>query len=143
MDKALALLRTQYGLDLKCDHFVMEVKTPAGHGSAGAKIAIGWVGDVQYEVIEPVSGLIDLYRDALPAHHALRFHHFGLRTFDFDRMRAEIDRHGRPVALEGTTAGARFVYVDARDSLGHYLEYIWMEPELWAAIGGKDIAGLR
>jgi hypothetical protein len=29
------------------------------------------------------------------------------------------------------------VYVDARDTVGHYLEYCWMTPERWAALGGR------
>jgi len=29
------------------------------------------------------------------------------------------------------------MYVDARDTVGHYLEYLWFSPEMWKAYGGK------
>ena len=31
----------------------------------------------------------------------------------------------------------KFLYLDARETLGHYLEYTWMTPARWAQLGGR------
>jgi glyoxalase/bleomycin resistance protein/dioxygenase superfamily protein len=136
LDQALAMFRTQYGFDeFKRIEVQVEVETPAGRGTAGVKLALGWVGNLQYELIQPVSGLVDVYREAVSDQHLIRFHHVCMRVHDWDRFRAELDQ---PVVLSGGTPGhLQFVYVDARDTVGHYLEYCWMTPERWAALGGR------
>jgi hypothetical protein len=91
---------------------------------------------LQIELIEPISGLVQFYADYLPADDSPRFHHICIRVEDWDSTRAEIARQKWPVAYEGEVAGAKFVYLDARDSLGHYIEYMWLAPEMWTAIGG-------
>jgi len=92
---------------------------------------------LQYELIQPVSGLVDVYREDLPDRYPLRFHHICMCVPDWAEFRAELDRRKSPVVIEGGTPGhLQFAYVDARDSLGHYLEYCWMTPERWAAMGG-------
>lgn len=138
LDRALALLRARHGVDGFTRYAVdMEVNTPGGRGRVVMKLALGWVGALQYELIEPVSGLVDIYRDAL-SEYPLQFHHVCMRVHDWDTFRADLDRQQRPVVIEGGTPGhLQFVYVDARDSLGHYLEYCWMTPERWAAAGGR------
>src|SRR5207245_1276100 len=50
------------------------VMTPQGAGVQTNKLAFIWVGDLQYELIEPVSGSVQLYTDALPADDGLKFH---------------------------------------------------------------------
>jgi len=143
LDGALAMFRTQYGFDdFKRYEVSYELKTPAGRGTATVKLALGWIGNLQYELIEPVSGMIDVYREGLPdtVFHKwpLRFHHVCMRVPDWDAFRADLEREKRPVVMEGGTPGhLLWLYVDARDTVGHYLEYCWMTPERWAVIGGK------
>jgi hypothetical protein len=60
-----------------------------------------------------------------------------MRTPDWNALRAEVDRLRRPVVLEGGHDKLKFLYVDARDLVGHYLEYVWMTPEVWASLGGR------
>lgn len=115
----------------------VEVWTPAGAGRAVNRLAFIWVGGVQYEFIEPVSGLVDVYRDALPADDALAFHHVCMRVDDWDVFRAKVTREGWPVVLEGGDEQLRYLYLDARDLVGHYLEYVWMTPGRWTQIGGR------
>lgn len=138
LDKAVALVRARHGID-RVLQFQAEVQvtTPAGTGPAAFKTALAWVGSLQYEFIEPLSGQVQVYRDALPAGDGLAFHHVGMRVQDWERSRADIARGPYPVVLEGETPGVRFVYVDARESLGHHLEYVWMKPETWTAMGGR------
>jgi Glyoxalase/Bleomycin resistance protein/Dioxygenase superfamily len=113
------------------------VMTPAGPGIQTQKIAFIWVGDLQYELIEPVSGAVDVYRGALPASDGLQFHHICMRIDDWDEFRPRVDQQQYPVVLEGDNEWLRFLYLDARPFLGHYLEYVWMTQERWVQMGGS------
>jgi hypothetical protein len=115
----------------------VEVMTPAGPRTQTNKLAFIWVGDLQYELIEPVSGSVDLYRDALPADDSPVFHHICMRVDDWKDFRARVDKQPLPVALEGGSDTLRFLYLDARKWLGHYLEYCWMTDERWRQVGGR------
>ena len=119
----------------------VEVKlwTPQGEGVGVQKLAFIWVGDLQFELIEPQSGdVLALYRDALPDDDSLLFHHICNRVDDWDAFMAGVDKQEFPIVLKGGTPGAlQFVYLDTRELLGHYLEYVWMVPERWAAMGGR------
>jgi len=139
LDGALGIFRTQYDFDgFKRYEVSYELSTPAGRGSASVKLALGWIGNVQYELIQPVSGLVDVYREGLDDRSPMRFHHVCMRVPDWAEFRARVDQERRPVVMEGGTPGhLLWLYVDARDTLGHYLEYCWMTPERWALIGGR------
>lgn len=113
-----------------------EVMTPTGPAIQTNKLAFIWVGDLQYELIEPVSGDVSLYRDALPADGALQFHHICMRVDDWDDFRARVDDQPYPIVIEGGNDKLRFLYLDARPFLGHYLEYTWMTDERWGQLGG-------
>jgi hypothetical protein len=45
----------------------VDVTTPQGSGKLRNKLAFLWRDNLQYELIEPVSGLMQMYSDALPA----------------------------------------------------------------------------
>lgn len=139
LDRAMALIRDRFGVgEIKHFESAVEVTTPSGSGTAVMKTAFAWAGNLQYELIEPVSGMVGIYRDALGQDdHVLHFHHVCMRVDDFDRTRADIDEQKLPVVFEGVTSATKFLYVDARDSLGHYLEYVWMPPQVWEAMGGR------
>ena len=113
------------------------VKTPAGDGIQTNKLAFIWVGDLQYELIQPISGSVSVYRDALPTDDGVRFHHICMRIPDWNEFRARVDEQSLPVVLEGGNEALRFLYLDARPFLGHYLEYTWMIDERWKQIGGR------
>ena len=139
LDKAMALLTEQYGVG---DYIVFEpdmiLKTPRGEKASSVRAALAWVGGLQLELIEGVSGFLDHYQPFLPADPAdptPRFHHMAVRRDDLAAMRAEIAELGLPLAFEGEVPGLVFIYLDARASLGHYLEYVWCSPEGWEMIG--------
>jgi len=113
------------------------VMTPSGPGTQTNKLAFIWVGDLQYELIQPVSGSVEVYREGLPADDAPRFHHICMRIDHWDDFRARVDRQSLPVVLEGGGDSLKFLYLDARAFLGHYLEYTWMIDERWAQLGGR------
>jgi Glyoxalase/Bleomycin resistance protein/Dioxygenase superfamily len=138
LDGALEIFRTRYGFDkFRRMEVSYELTTPAGRGIASVKLALGWIGNVQYEIIQPVSGLIDVYQEGLSDESPLQFHHVCMRVPDWTEFRARVDQERFPVAMEGGTPGhLLWLYLDARDTVGHYLEYCWMTPERWTMIRG-------
>ena len=119
----------------------MEVYTALdGTGPCHVKVALGWAGPLNIELIEPVSGNVRHYLEYLPkdeADNSPRLHHICMRVPDWEKARAEVKEKNWPVAYEGGVPGCLFVYVDARESLGHYVEYLWASDEMWPAMGGK------
>lgn len=138
IEKALDIFRTRYGVpDARYFQAEVEVTTPKGKGLAVNKVSFIWIGNLQYELIEPVSGPVDIYRDALPE-QGLRFHHICMRSHDWDATLAEVERQQLPIVYRGdTSSGLKFIYADARDTLGHYLEFTWVPPAVWTAMGGR------
>jgi hypothetical protein len=117
----------------------VKVWTPRGEGAGLQKLAFVWVGDLNYELIEPKEGdVLAIYRDALAADDRLVFHHVCHVVDDWEALMARVERQPFPVVLKGGTPGMlEFVYVDTRPWLGHYTEYVWMVPDRWAAMGGR------
>lgn len=113
------------------------VWTPQGRGENVSKLAFIWIDNLQYELIQPISGPSDIYTAPLPADDSMKFHHIAMRVDDWDSFRVKVDKQRYPIALEGDTGGLKFLYLDARDMLGHYLEYVWTSPERWAQMGMK------
>lgn len=137
LTKAVELVKAQYDFrDFVYFEPNTEVYTAKGRGPSVVKVALAWSGNLQIELIEPVSGLVDMYRDYLGPDHRPRFHHICMRTHDYDQTRAEIERKKWTVAYEGAVPGVKFIYADTRDTLGHYVEYLWASPEMWDGMGG-------
>lgn len=114
-----------------------EVITQNGREQLQSRLAFVWVGNLQYELIQPISGAGGLYRAALREDGVPAFHHICMRVDDWHAFRARVDRQPLPVVLEGGGDSLRFLYLDARRFLGHYLEYTWMTAERWAQVGGE------
>jgi hypothetical protein len=136
INKAIEAMKAQYGLtdaDVLYTEATTPVWTPNGSGQNTSKLAFIWIGKLQYELIEPVSGPSDLYSAAVDPDQLLRFHHVAMRVMDWDSFRAAVDKQKHPVAIEGEGGGGlKFLYLDARETLGHYLEYVYAPPEFWA-----------
>ena len=139
LDKALEGIDQRFG---KIDWIVFEpdmiLKTPMGDKESSVRAALGWHQGHQLEVIQPVKGYLDHYLPALPADrndHTPRFHHIAVRRDDEAAMREEIAQLGLPLLFEGSVPGLVFIYLDARESLGHCFEYIWASPEGWEMQG--------
>lgn len=131
----------KFGEGAKIDRMIryegtMPVTTVDGPGTQTSRLAFIWVGDLQYELIQPVAGDVKLYSDALPDDDGLKFHHICMRVPDWDEFRARVAAQPYPVVLEGGNEFLRFLYLDARPFLGHYLEYTWMSDERWLQMGG-------
>lgn len=147
LDRAMKLVTGRFG---KIDWIVFEpdmiLRTPQGEKPSSVRAALGWAGGLQLELIQPGAGFQEHYLPFLPADKAdpsPRFHHMAVRRDDLDAMRAEIEQLGLPVAFEGEVPGLVYIYLDARESLGHFFEYVWASPEGWEMIGwpeGRPVA---
>ncbi|MBQ0796909.1 VOC family protein [Zhongshania sp.] len=115
----------------------VDVWTPKGQGSISTKLALMWVNDLQYEIIQPIGGDVELYVDALQDDGRPQFHHICMRVNDWDEFRQRVDQQPFPVVLEGRSDALKFIYLDARALLGLYLEYTWMTEERWIQMGGR------
>jgi hypothetical protein len=128
LDQGVAAFREEFGVgefQILPSSGAAQVWTPAGAGEMVVKTAVARVGRLILEVLEPVSGLVDIYRDALAPGDRLRLHHVAMLTTDIDAVRVESERRGRQVVMAIDFDGGRLIYVDARATLGHYLEYVW------------------
>jgi hypothetical protein len=100
-----------------------EVLTAAGRKPHVVKLAFIWIGDFQYELIQPVSDAAPMFSPWLPAGDEPRFHHTCARVSDWDGFRERIGQTPYPVVIEGAGDGLKFLFLDARELLGHYMEY--------------------
>jgi len=139
LDRAMKLIDDRYGaIDWIVFEPDMVLKTDAGERESSVRAAVGWAGGLNIELIQPTRGWNDTYLPFLPADRndpTPRFHHIAVRREDEAGMRAEIAGLGLPLAFEGSVPGLLFIYLDARESLGHYLEYVWASPEAWEMQG--------
>jgi len=140
-DKAKKLLSDAFGLDdwLEIDAD-MRLRTPDGTKTSSVKVGLVWQGGHQIELIQPVSGYADHYTPVLPEDKSdptPSFHHVCVRRDDLEAMRREIDELGLPFAFEGRVPDENgetamvFIYLDARKTIGHFIEYIWATPAMW------------
>lgn len=109
----------------------MEIET--GAGPALAHFALAFLGDVQVEIIQPAGGADGVYRDGVHRKGgALNLHHAGaLITEEAHWLRtvAEAEASGAAIPVRGAFGDLmHYLYLDRRDTLGHYLEYMWQTP---------------
>jgi len=149
LDRALALVEHRFGLT-GWTRFEAEVpvRTVAGETTMRLKLASAWAGGTNIEIVQPMGGADHHYRTLLPedpADPAPRIHHWALRREDLAAMRKEIAASGLPLGFAGVSPAMTFAYMDARASLGHYLEFVWKAPGGWDRIGwpeGKPVDGI-
>ena len=117
---------------------VMEVEqpvnSPQGEVVNHMKLCFIWIGDMQYELIQPLADPLGIYANAPSNGAPIRFHQVCYRVRDWADFRARVDQQDLPVVMErdmGENA-VKFLYLDGRAKFGHYLEYTWMTDESWA-----------
>jgi hypothetical protein len=132
LQRAMAQLGKGYRIRDWHGNAEFTLRTQSG-ASASIKVALAYVGDTQIEIIEPAGGDDGLYRDYLAGSgFQLVFHHL-CKAFDTQEQYAEnidwLRREGVPLpvllsAQESKGFGS-VCYADFRETLGHYLEYVW------------------
>lgn len=98
---------------------------------AVAHFALATKDELQFEIIQPLSGDIEVYQWGLPTNgFALHFHHQGRHFGDRDAFDGAIavakGRWAMPIAWD--TMGGTYAYFDARADLGHFMEYFCFPP---------------
>jgi hypothetical protein len=99
-------------------------------GEAKITFALITVNGTDLEVIQPLGGKDDVYRQAVPRDPTdIAFHHFASVIHSKDEWQMVLDaaeNYAFAVPVHGDAAeGPRYIYLDTRAQLGHMLEYIW------------------
>ncbi len=139
MERALSVFRDDYGVPA---FHVFANDTPGliQSDDARLRIALALVGGVEIELIEPQGDTAPLFSAVLSGGgFAIRFHHIACRIdgtlADYDAHMASIDTAAHPIAWYGAMGDLmRFAYTDERALLGHYVEHVWMRPDLRAQL---------
>jgi hypothetical protein len=138
LEAAMAILRDQYGApefkSLTPDWQIGRNTVWTSEGGDQESVfrgALTHIGGLTIELIEPHSGPAFMYEERLVPGQVLNFHHYGFRCDDIDAVRAESEEQGRPCVMMGGFKAARFMYVDARATLGCFLEYVQAPAEYW------------
>lgn len=109
------------------------VDSPIGEVINKIRLCFIWIGEMQYELIQPLTDPLGIYGNCVSNGGPLRFHQICMRVDDWTDFRARVDQQDLPVAMERDLGGdnLKFLYLDARKQLGHYLEYTWMTDKAW------------
>ena len=142
LERALAVFRDDY--DVPSFHvFANDMPGLVQSDGSRLKIALALVGGVEIELIEPQGDSAPLFSAVLPADgsFAIRFHHVAIRIdgtlADFEAHMASIDPARHPVVWHGAMGDVlRYAYTDERAALGHFVEHVWMHPDLRAQLVG-------
>jgi len=110
-------------------------------GFAETHVALAWIGNMQIEIIQPLGGRDEIYRDYLPKDGAdMAFHHFCVRAAtweEFADRKAHFQALGCEIGFARESGPYRTFYADTRKMFGHFVEYVWLEDEGMLTMNGK------
>lgn len=87
------------------------------------------LGEVNLEIIRPVGGAVDMYREVIVPGAPATFHHYGVEVDSWEEAEAAREAMGVPWKTRGYTPGVvEFGYVDLRPTIGHYVEFMRLDP---------------
>jgi hypothetical protein len=124
--RAMELWTTRYGVTGFFSFDTRDFAQP-GHPGPFMKVALGYQGAVQVELIEPDLDEPGIYRDALPAGEGTNLHHLGylVDPARFDGVRARFEAQGIPVPTHiAGEGGPTLLYADMRAENGLYAEFV-------------------
>lgn len=141
MDAAVAHAVAELGITgLSRGEAEIEVLSYGEKRPLAVKSAIANFGTRQFEIIQPVSGAIEVYTDAMDlSGHILNFHHVGIAVTgpwtEWQRLLNDVKASGDAFtylfpAEPSPEDKLCFCYVDTRHRIGHYTEYLWADPSL-------------
>ena len=124
LDAAMAHCKTEMGIE----HFdttdaEIEVLSFGKLRPLKIRAAFANIGRNQFELIQPISGAIEIYTDEVDlSKHIINFHHIAIE------VRASGDEFAFVLPDEpGDDDKVCFCYVDTRHRIGHYTEYLWID----------------
>ena len=133
IEAAIDLFRSRAPIgEVKIIDVEQPVTTAAGSKIVATRLAFIWVGDLQYELIQVVKDETGIYANYTSNGGVMNFHHICMRVEgDWDSFRARVAAQELPVVMERAIEGdqLKFLYLDARATFGHYLEYVWTTDE--------------
>lgn len=142
LERAMAALRDAYGVP---GFFELSNIQPGEDPTDKPvlKIALAMVCGVEIELIEPVGDTAPIFSGFLPAgeEFAIRFHHVATRIdgplAHWEAHVASLDFVRHPIVFEGAFGDMlRYIYTDETATLGHYVEHVWMSPEMLSRLRG-------
>ncbi len=89
-------------------------------------MAFGYVGDTQFEVIEPVAGK-STYSEFLARVPAGGVHHLGYSVEDYERATADLLARGYRLVQRGTFGDTKFGYFESSDDPGTMTEIVYLD----------------
>jgi hypothetical protein len=104
------------------------------------RAAFANIGRNQFEIIQPISGAINVYTDEVDlSKHILNFHHVAIAVRggiqQWRELLAEVRASGDDFAflcpaVETDDDKVCFCYVDTRKRIGHYTEFLWVDESI-------------
>lgn len=152
LDAAVAHAREALGVgDMAITEAEVEVLCYGKLRPLKVRAAMANVGRNQLEIIEPVSGAIEIYTNEVDlSAHILNFHHIAIAVrggFEnwlalLDEVRASGDAFAFLYPPEPTPEDKLcFCYVDTRARLSHYTEYLWVDEAIKPIAAMPDLDG--
>lgn len=138
LDAAMAHCREELGIEsFSTTEAEIEVQSFGQMRPLKIRAAMANIGRNQFEIIQPISGAIEVYTDEVDlADHILNYHHIAIAVrgpfANWLALLAEVRASGDEFAFlmpPEPTADDKvcFCYVDTRKRLGHYTEYLWVD----------------
>ncbi len=128
--------RADFG-DVRIHDIANVLQFDEGPKALSVRLAFIWIGDLQYELIQVVHDETGVYSQYTSNGGILNFHHICMRVDgDWDSFRERVAAQDLPVVLERANPGdpLKYLYLDARPTCGHFLEYTWMTDERWTQV---------
>lgn len=137
--RAKTVMAARFGVDRWLE--TGRVQVDLGNGEVGQlQVCQTYLDRIQFEIIAPEGDRLKVHGDCLRGEEdfVMRFHHIGFAAptrAHLERSRSLTQASGETIPIQGEFGEtSAFFYVDARPTLGHYLEYLYVEPEFDARI---------
>lgn len=136
LDRAMKAIVCEIGpTDFHVAQHTVPVRADGELAEITMGVAIASAGGRQLEVIQPISGAIELYVDGADFSASdIVFHHIGIGVTgphsNWEALEARLAANGQSFKVlfppePPADPIARYGYVDTRKWCGHYTEYLW------------------
>lgn len=141
MDAAIAHAKAHLGIEtFHTSDNEIEVLSYGEKKKLHVRAAMANIGSRQLEIIEPVAGATEIYTDEVDlSGHILNFHHTAIAVRggydEWQALLAEVEASGDRFAYlfpaeQRPDQGLAFCYVDTRHRIGHFTEFLWVDPAI-------------
>jgi hypothetical protein len=137
--RAKIVMAERFGIDRWLE--TGRVQVDLGNGEVGQlQVCQAYIDHIQFEIIAPEGERLNVHGACLRDHEdfVMRFHHIGFAAptrAHLEGLRSFAATSGQAIPIQGEFGGqSAYFYVDARPTLGHYLEYLYVEPAFDALI---------